>query len=112
MIASNASKELEALAAHMQDIPDAMQESWHWSALGVSLKDAQTKSERGFLLPQCIAGNHRSAHSAADHWGFFFFISGSHIGGDCFLLRSGSPLVDRSVLFPVHVSEAGVFLAL
>ena len=67
VIASNASKELEALAAHMPDIPDADARKlalrmYYLEQLseGVSLKDAcpNESREEVFLLPQCVAGNH------------------------------------------------------
>ena len=67
VIASNASKELEALAAHMPDIPDAdarklvaLRMYYLELSEAVLLKDAcpNESREEVFLLPQCVAGNH------------------------------------------------------
>ena len=65
MIASNASKELEALAAHMPDIPDAdarklaLRMYYLELSEGALLKDAcpNESREEVLLLPQCVAGN-------------------------------------------------------
>ena len=66
VIASNASKELEALVAHMPHIPDAdarklaLRMYYLELSEGVLLKDAcpNVSREKVFLLPQCVAGNH------------------------------------------------------
>ena len=61
MIASNASKELEALAAHMPHTPDADARKLALATAhvyylelseGVSLKDAQTKVGKRFFITQ------------------------------------------------------------
>ena len=62
MIASNASKELEALAAHMPDIPDAdarklaLRMYYLELSEGVLLKDAcpNESREEVFLLPNAL----------------------------------------------------------
>ena len=100
VIASNASKELEALAAHMTDIPDARKLALRMYYLelseGVLLKDAcpnESREEVFFITPmrcwqsQLLIGFF--------DWGFFLHQRlPYYIGGDCFLLRSGRPLVE------------------
>ena len=76
VIASNALKELEALAAHMPDIPDAdarklaLRMYYLELSEGVSLKDAQTKvGKRFFITPMHCWQSQLLIGSSV--WGFF-----------------------------------------
>ena len=76
MIASIASKELEALAAHMPDIPDAdarkLALRMYYLELsdGVSLKDAQTKVGKMFFITPMHCWQSQLLIGFFD-WGFF-----------------------------------------